>query len=110
MDFKQLPIELVYRSIGEKQLNKELVNPLLNYTKIYKRGTAYFSSFVLESLLSGLEALYLRGGIMQLVISPQISKEDFEVIQKAANKTEKFSSFLNDNIDQALFELSDNYF
>lgn len=110
MNFKDLDIKRVYKTLGEKQLNKEFVNPVLNYTKVYKRGTAYFSSFVLESLLSGLEALYLNGGRVQLVISPQVSKEDYEVIKNATNKTDEIGKYLDKKIDQALFELSDDYF
>lgn len=110
MNYRDLKIDRVYKTLGEKQLNKEFVNPVLNYTKIYKRGTAYFSSFVLESLLSGLEALYLNKGHVQLVISPQVSKEDYDVIVKAANKTEEFSKLIDEKINTALFDLSDNYF
>ena len=110
MNFRDLKINRVYKTLGEKQLNKEFVNPVLNYTKVYKRGTAYFSSFVLESLLDGLEALYLNGGHVQLVISPQISKEDYDIITKATNKTEEYGKYLETQIDKALFEISDNYF
>ncbi len=110
MNFRDLKINRVYKSLGEKQLDNEFVNPVLNYTKLYKRGTAYFSSFVIESLLSGLEALYLNHGHVQLVISPQISKEDYEAIVKATNKTEEMGKYLDAQIDKVLFEISDNYF
>ena len=108
--FKELNIKPLYKSIGENQLNKDLVNPVLNYTKIYKRASAYFNSFVLETLLSGVEALYLNKGCIKLLISPQISKEDFEAILKASDTTKEFTQCLDKIIDKSLFEISDNYF
>lgn len=110
VSFKELKLKRVYRSLGEEQLNRDFVIPVLNHTKLYKRGTAFFSSFSLGSVLNGVEALYLNGGHMQLVVSPQLSKEDIDVIKKASDKIKAFGGYVKDKIDSVLFELSDNYF
>ena len=108
--FKELNFKREYKSLGEKQLNTDFVVPALNSTKLYKRATAFFSSFVLETLLSGVEALYNNGGRMQLIMCPQISKEDMEVIKKAENYKNELKDFLMSKIRPELFELSDDYF
>ena len=108
--FKELDIKREYKSLGEIQLNRDFVTPILNHTVLYRRATAYFSSFVLETILSGVEALYNHGGKIQLVMCPQLSKEDYEVIVKSANDKEAFRDCVLEKIKPELFELSDNYY
>lgn len=108
--FKELNFQREYKSLGEKQLNTDFVVPALNSTSLYKRATAFFSSFVLETLLSGVEALYNNGGHMKLIMCPQISKEDKEVLIKAENYKKELKDYLVSRIKPELFELSDDYF
>lgn len=108
--FKELEIKREYKSLGEIQLNKDFVTPILNHTVLYRRATAYFSSFVLETILSGVEALYNHGGKIQLLMCPQLSKEDYDVIVKSANDKEAFRDCILEKIKPELFELSDNYY
>ena len=108
--FRDLDIQREYRSLGEVQLNKDFVVPVLNHTVLYRRATAFFSSFVLETILSGVEALYENGGKIQLVMCPQLSKEDYEVITRSSHDKETFTDMVLEKIKPELFELSDDYY
>lgn len=43
MTFKDIPLEISYKSVGEDSFS-EILNPLLACTKIYKRSVGFFSS------------------------------------------------------------------
>lgn len=108
--FRDLNIKREYKSLGEEQLNRDFVTPVLNHTKLYRRATAYFSSFVLETILTGVEALYLHGGRIQLVMCPQLSKEDYNAILKSENFKKEFEDISLERIKPELFNLSDDYY
>lgn len=64
-------------------------NPLLSQANVYQRVSGYFSSAGVDLYANGLEELAKNGGRVEFVISREISKEDYERIQKGYNLREE---------------------
>lgn len=62
----------------------EFYNPCLVNSKTYKRAVGYFSSSILANIAIGLTSYLKPGHKIQLLISPELSKDDFEVIKAAS--------------------------
>jgi superfamily II DNA or RNA helicase len=62
----------------------EFYNPCLVNSKTYKRAVGYFSSSILAKIAIGLTSYLKPGHKIQLLISPELSKDDFEVIKAAS--------------------------
>lgn len=62
----------------------EFYNPCLVNSKTYKRAVGYFSSSILANIAIGLTSYLKPGHKIQLLISPELSKNDFEVIKAAS--------------------------
>ena len=73
--------------------------PCLNETSIYKRSSGYFSSALWTILGSDLLDFFESDGIMRIVTSPELSREDAEAIA-ADKKTE--SEVINDSLTASL--------
>jgi len=116
MSFQDLNIEVSYESTGEKhQLIDSFYNPLLEQSNRYYRIAGYFSSTSLIVAAEGIEALINNGGKMFLLVSPELSKEDFETIKEHGMITETAAMFSDLDFDhiphenlQALAWLLDN--
>lgn len=67
----------------------EFYNPCLVNSRTYKRAVGYFSSSILANIAIGLTSYLEPGHKIQLLISPELSKDDFEVI-KAASFSDQF--------------------
>lgn len=82
MNFKDITsnIKLEYRTLATNVVN-EFYIPALSVAKTYYRAVGYFSSTILLSLTYGLANFVKNGGKMKLLISPQLSKEDYEAIE-----------------------------
>lgn len=82
MSFLNIPnIEDEYRSLADDVINAFYI-PCLKEAKIYKRATAYFSSAVLLQITKGLYKFIENGGKMYLLVSTDLSKDDYEAIKK----------------------------
>lgn len=57
-------------------------NPVLSNTVKYNRVSGYFSSKALASYAKGLSGLVKNGGQFRLIISQDISEDDFELIKR----------------------------
>lgn len=79
MDFTELDIQIRYRS-EIHNFPRDFMIPVLSKTKLYKRGTGYFSTSALIQLSTGLFELARNGGKIQLVCSPKLSEEDIRAI------------------------------
>lgn len=104
MNYKQLTIESSYISKGDNNIADSFLNPVLRYTKEYKRSVGFFSSSVLEITMNGIMELAKNGGKFKLIVSPQLSEEDFQAIKLGYDRrnkiiTENFSLQFNEEID-----------
>lgn len=80
MGFKDLPIEIRYRSEGHN-FPRDFLVPVLKNCVIYKRAAGFFSSTSLVELSVGLFEMAKHGGKIWLVTSPKLSDEDIEAVR-----------------------------
>lgn len=88
MTYKELEIKHSYISKGKDNITEAFLNPILKYTKIYKRSVGFFSSSVIEAMLDGIMGLVNNNGHIYLIASPELSIEDVMVIEKAYDDRE----------------------
>ena len=81
MNYKGLDIKISYHSKGEDAIAKEFIVPVLACTKLYKRSVGFFSSSVFETIIDIIPTFVRKGGRIQLVASPKLSKDDVEAIE-----------------------------
>ena len=79
--FKELNLKATYSSY-EDDIATEFYIPTLKTSKKYDRATAYFSAKALASYAKGMEAFGKKGNYCRLIVSEQVSKDDFEQIKK----------------------------
>lgn len=107
MSYKDLDIKKSYETSGDKtQLVNEFYIPFLNETMEYRRIAGYFSSSSLIIAAKGIEGLIKNNGKMQLLISPELTQQDYEVIKSNHSINEKLEMFHDFNIDD--FPTNDN--
>ena len=83
MSYKNLNIKKSYETSGNKNsLLEDFYIPFLSETKEYRRIAGFFSSSSLIVASEGIEGLIKNNGIMKLLISPNLSQEDYEIICK----------------------------
>ena len=103
MSFKNIPsIDYEYRSLLDDVISRFYI-PCLKEAKIYKRATAYFSSSILLQISKGLSSFADNGGKIQLLVSPDLSPEDYDAISKGYDLRqkviEKMENDFNEDID-----------
>lgn len=90
MNFKDLTLSYRYRSDSEDtNIIRDFYIPVLEKTKIYQRAVGYFSSGSLAFASKGIGELIENGGKMQLIASPNLSKEDIEAIERGYIERDK---------------------
>ena len=82
MNYKDLNIKISYHSKGEDSMLDHFLDPVLKYTKLYKRCAGFFSASSLLSLQDSLIELARNKGKIQLICSPKLSQEDIETIKQ----------------------------
>ena len=87
MSFRDLNIKLEYRTFADN-VASDFYIPVLSQTKVYKRAVGFFSSTIFTQISKGLCSMAKRGGKIQLIISPELSKEDYEAIEKGYSERE----------------------
>ncbi len=75
MNFKDIPLEISYKSVGEDSFS-QILNPLLSCTKTYRRSVGFFSSSALDFIGDGILELARNDGKIYLATSPNLSNED----------------------------------
>ncbi|MDD4353786.1 MAG: DEAD/DEAH box helicase family protein [Candidatus Nanoarchaeia archaeon] len=86
MSYKDLEIKKCYEtSENRTDLLDSFYIPMLNQTVKYFRIAGFFSSSSLAIASKGVEGLINNGGVMKLLISPEISNEDFEILKSHGN-------------------------
>lgn len=88
MSFKELDIQIRYRS-ETHNFPRDFLIPVLSQTKLYKRGTGYFSTTALIQLSYGLFEMAKKGGRICLICSPQLDASDIEAINYGYDSRER---------------------
>lgn len=84
---------------------KEFYTPVLQESVLYQRSVGFFSSTALIELTKGISGIVKNCGKIQFIVSPYLSQEDVEAIQKGYEKKKI--------IEQALlreYKEPENYF
>jgi len=97
-----LNLKNVYDS-SESDLINELIIPLLKESILYRRGVGFFSSSWLRLASIGLTGLIENGGSAQIILSPNISKEDWDAIRKGEEAKE--NPVLLNSLKMAIIDL-----
>lgn len=106
MTFKDLPISISYKSVGEDSFSKVL-NPMLKCSKIYKRSVGFFSSSALDFIGEGILSLSRNGGHIYLATSPKLNSDDIEAINQGYSERELVEKAFMSEVRTAFEEISD---
>lgn len=79
----------IYYNTDENDINLEFYNKALKHAVTYRRASAFFSSSSLLVISRGIEELIENEGKMELLISPNLSHEDIEAIDKGYKSREQ---------------------
>lgn len=85
---RNVDLKLQYRTDDEEDILQIFYIPILSNAILYKRAVGYFSSSVLIKLSLGITELLKSGGKMQIIASPELSKEDVQAIKKGYESKE----------------------
>lgn len=81
MGLRDLPIAMSYETTESRtQLLDEFYIPVLDQAKKYYRIAGFFSSTALAVAAKGIEGLVNNGGKMYLLVSPELSEDDYRTI------------------------------
>ena len=105
MNYRDLDIKISYHSKGLDGITEKLLIPALKCTKLYRRGTGFFSSSVLSSITDGVTELVENGGKIQMVASPKFQREDLDAINAGYRErdevvSEVFSKEFEEELDK----------
>lgn len=104
MGFTDLNLLKHYKTY-KHNIVKEFYTPVLQESVLYQRSVGFFSSTALIELTKGISGIVRNGGKIQFIVSPYLSQEDVEAIQKGYEKKKI--------IEQALlreYKEPENYF
>lgn len=107
MNFKDIPIDISYKSVGEDSFS-QILNPLLSCTKIYKRSVGFFSSSALNFIGEGLLEMARNGGRIYLATSPRLSDQDIQAIQSGYIDRNKLENSFVEEVQNALSMITDD--
>lgn len=81
MGYEHLNILRGYKT-NKNDIVQEFYLPVLKESVLYKRAVGFFSSTALIELSKGIAGLVKNGGKIRFIVSPLLSEEDIEAIQK----------------------------
>lgn len=87
MGLRELTLNTEYRS-SIALTSRDFYSPILKVASKYDRAAGFFSSLSLVHIAEGLLPFINNGGIIRLVASPILSKEDVEAIKHGYDKRE----------------------
>lgn len=94
MGLKDLQLENMYETTAsDTYLLDEFYLPTLEKTKKYYRIAGYFNSSALIVAAKGIEALIHNDGKMYLLVSPELTKEDYQIIKQYNSLPEECKIF-----------------
>ena len=85
MSFRELSLLKHYKTY-KNNIVKEFYTPVLEQAVLYQRSVGFFSSTALIELTKGICGLVKNGGKIQFIVSPYLSAEDIEAIEKGYEK------------------------
>jgi hypothetical protein len=89
MNFKEIGLKKAYSSDFDDILFDFYI-PALEASVEYKRLAGFFSSTTLAIAARGISGLIKNGGFFKLIVSPNLSKVDLEVIINSHEEPEKY--------------------
>ena len=101
MGLNELNLKIQYRSDNDMEMINDFYIPVLRESVVYKRAVGFFSSSSLISISKGISKLLKNGGKMKLIISPRLSKNDIEAIEKGYKSRR---DVVNNNIIENFYE------
>lgn len=102
MSLKSIKLQEHYRT-GQEDLVANFYRPCLQNSNLYKRAVGYFRSSVLLLIGPDLIDFAKRGGHVELICSPVLTREDYEAISEGIkNKNNVIEGALNRDIDEIL--------
>lgn len=105
MSLRDLNISTSYETTESKtHLVDEFYNPVLSQAVKYYRIAGFFSSSALAIAAKGIEGLINNGGKMLLLVSPELSEEDYRIISEHGCVTSDISVFSNLKLEGAVNE------
>ena len=100
MGLRDIELDLSYETTeGKEQLVEEFYIPVLQNANKYYRIAGFFSSTSLVVAAKGIEGLINNGGEMYLLISPELSEEDYRIIKEHGKVVEGLSCFSELDLD-----------
>ena len=81
MSLKDVSLKKEYRTPRDNIVNDFYI-PILKESTLYKRSVGFFSSSSLLEISYGISYLINNGGKIELIVSPNLSEEDIEAINK----------------------------
>lgn len=110
MNFRNIDIKRSYTSYGDNNIVDSFLLPLLQNAILYKRSVGFFSSNVLKVIADGITSLVRKNGHIQLVASPNLSREDIYAIQLGyEERNKKIEDVAKQDFSSALSELNDEH-
>lgn len=87
MGYEELNILRGYKT-NKHDIVREFYIPILKKSVLYKRAVGFFSSSALIELSKGIAGLVRNGGKIKFIVSPLLSEEDIEAIQRGYDERE----------------------
>lgn len=81
MNYEELTILRGYKT-NKNDVVKDFYIPVLKQSVLYKRAVGFFSSTALIELSKGITGLVRNGGKIKFIVSPLLSAEDIDAINK----------------------------
>lgn len=105
MGLRDLPLKISYRSKGQDNVLDNFIIPAYKEADVYKRSVGFFSSSVFEIVAEGVRPFIDKGGIIQLICSPELSDDDAQAINlgyklKDALTKKRFMDDLEDALEK----------
>lgn len=85
MSFKDLTLLKHYKTY-KNDIIKEFYTPILKEAVLYQRAVGFFSSTALIDLTKGISGMIKNKGRIQFIVSPLLSQEDIDAINKGYEK------------------------
>ena len=105
MSLKELAISTSYETTESRtQLLDEFYIPVLAMAKKYYRIAGFFSSTALTVAMKGIEGLVNSGGKMYLLVSPELSEDDYKTITEHNAITSDAALFSDFHLDGVMNE------
>lgn len=87
MSFADINIKKSYKT-NSSNIVKDFYLPVLSESVLYKRAVGFFTSGALLEISKGISGLIKKDGKMRFIVSPKLTEEDIQAIQKGYDDRE----------------------